>query len=75
MSFGGSDAAASQQVSFANRWRIHFPFIETTGSSVRSGLQVLRGELPANIPTGVGGSGTIYFSSDIENAIYKIAKK
>jgi len=33
--------------------------------------------LPTNIPTGVavGSSGTIYFSSDIENAIYKIAKK
>jgi hypothetical protein len=35
------------------------------------------GGLPTNIPTGVavGSSGTIYFSSDIENAIYKIAKK
>jgi hypothetical protein len=33
--------------------------------------------LPANIPTGidVGESGTIYFSSDIENAIHKVAKK
>jgi hypothetical protein len=30
-----------------------------------------------NIPTGfgVGASGTIYVSSDIENAIYKITKK
>jgi hypothetical protein len=29
------------------------------------------------IPTaiGVGASGTIYFSSDLENAIYKITKK
>ena len=35
------------------------------------------GGLPTNIPTGVGvgTSGTIYFSSDIENAIYKVAKK
>jgi hypothetical protein len=31
--------------------------------------------LPTNIPTGVGASGTIYFSSDIENAIYKVTKK
>jgi len=33
--------------------------------------------LPTNIPTGVGvgASGTIYFSSDIENAIYKVVKK
>jgi outer membrane protein assembly factor BamB len=30
-----------------------------------------------NIPTGVGvgASGTIYFSSDVENTIYKITKK
>jgi sugar lactone lactonase YvrE len=33
--------------------------------------------LPTHIPTGVavGSSGIIYFSSDIENAIYKVAKK
>ena len=24
---------------------------------------------------GIGASGTIYFSSDIENAIYKVTKK
>jgi hypothetical protein len=35
------------------------------------------GASPTHIPTGVGvgASGTIYFSSDIENAIYKISKK
>jgi streptogramin lyase len=41
------------------------------------GLAGVPGGLPTNIPTGVGvgASGTIYFSSDIENAIYKITKK
>jgi sugar lactone lactonase YvrE len=41
------------------------------------GLPAAPGGLPTNIPTGVGvgTSGTIYFSSDIENAIYKITKK
>jgi sugar lactone lactonase YvrE len=41
------------------------------------GLPAAPGGLPTNIPTGVGvgASGTIYFSSDIENAIYKVAKK
>jgi hypothetical protein len=41
------------------------------------GLPAVPGGLPTNIPTGVGvgASGTIYFSSDIENAIYKVAKK
>jgi glucose/arabinose dehydrogenase len=41
------------------------------------GLVGAPGGLPTNIPTGVGvgASGTIYFSSDIENAIYKVAKK
>lgn len=41
------------------------------------GLAATPGGLPTNIPTGVGvgASGTIYFSSDIENAIYKITKK
>ena len=33
--------------------------------------------LPTNIPTGVGvgATATIYFSSDVENAIYKVVKK
>ncbi|MDN5003460.1 hypothetical protein ACFQZO_21730 [Bradyrhizobium sp. GCM10027634] len=33
--------------------------------------------LPTHIPTGVavGSSGAIYFSSDIENALYKVVKK
>jgi sugar lactone lactonase YvrE len=41
------------------------------------GLVAAPGGLPTNIPTGVGvgASGTIYFSSDIENAIYKVVKK
>jgi sugar lactone lactonase YvrE len=41
------------------------------------GLPAAPGGLPTNIPTGVGvgASGTIYFSSDIENAIYKVAKR
>ncbi len=41
------------------------------------GLAATPGGLPTNIPTGVGigASGTIYFSSDIENAIYKVTKK
>jgi sugar lactone lactonase YvrE len=41
------------------------------------GLVAAPGGLPTNIPTGVGvgASGTIYFSSDIENAIYKVTKK
>jgi sugar lactone lactonase YvrE len=41
------------------------------------GLAGAPGGLPTNIPTGVGvgSSGTIYFSSDLENAIYKISKK
>jgi sugar lactone lactonase YvrE len=41
------------------------------------GLAGAPGGLPTNIPTGigVGATGTIYFSSDIENAIYKVVKK
>ena len=41
------------------------------------GLAGAPGGLPTNIPTGVGvgASGTIYFSSDVENAIYKVTKK
>jgi sugar lactone lactonase YvrE len=41
------------------------------------GLPATPAGLPTNIPTGVGvgASGVIYFSSDIENAIYKVTKK
>ena len=41
------------------------------------GLPATPGGLPSNIPTGVGvgATGVIYFSSDIENAIYKVTKK
>jgi streptogramin lyase len=41
------------------------------------GLPGTPGGLPTNIPTGVGvgASGTIYFSSNIDNAIYKVTKK
>ncbi|MET4473629.1 glucose/arabinose dehydrogenase [Bradyrhizobium sp. LA8.1] len=41
------------------------------------GLMGAPGGLPSNIPTGVaiGASGVIYFSSDIENAIYKVTRK
>src|SRR3954467_9742550 len=41
------------------------------------GLPGAPGGLPTNIPTGVGvgATGTIYFTSDIENAIYKVVKK
>ncbi|MGY3618665.1 Vgb family protein [Bradyrhizobium sp. USDA 10063] len=41
------------------------------------GLPAAPGGLPSNIPTGVGvgASGTIYFSSDIENAVYRITRK
>lgn len=41
------------------------------------GLPATPGGLPSNIPTGVGvgANGTIYFSSDVENAIYKVVKK
>jgi sugar lactone lactonase YvrE len=41
------------------------------------GLPGTPGGLPSNIPTGVavGASGVIYVSSDIDNAIYKAAKK
>ena len=41
------------------------------------GLMGAPGGLPSNIPTGVavGASGVIYFSSDIENVIYKVVKK
>ncbi|MBA2398727.1 MAG: SMP-30/gluconolactonase/LRE family protein [Bradyrhizobium sp.] len=41
------------------------------------GLPAAPGGLPSNIPTGVGvgATGVIYFSSDVENAIYKVVKK
>ncbi|MEH2552055.1 sugar lactone lactonase YvrE [Bradyrhizobium sp. AZCC 2262] len=41
------------------------------------GLPATPGGLPSNIPTGVGvgATGVIYFSSDLENAIYKVTKK
>jgi sugar lactone lactonase YvrE len=41
------------------------------------GLAGAPGGLPTHTPTGVGvgASGTFYFSSDIENAIYKVTKK
>jgi DNA-binding beta-propeller fold protein YncE len=41
------------------------------------GLPAAPGGLPSNIPTGVGvgASGVIYFSSDVENAIYKVTKR
>ncbi|HTF74152.1 MAG TPA: hypothetical protein VK620_07440 [Bradyrhizobium sp.] len=41
------------------------------------GLPAAPGGLPTNIPTGVGvgATGVIYFSSDIENAIYKMVRK
>jgi len=41
------------------------------------GLEAAPGLPPTNLPTGVavGSNGTIYVTSDIENAIYKIVKK
>ncbi len=41
------------------------------------GLPATPGGLPSNIPTGIGigATGTIYFSSDLENAIYKVTRK
>ncbi|MCK1391419.1 hypothetical protein [Bradyrhizobium sp. 1] len=41
------------------------------------GLVGAPGGLPTHIPTGIaiGASGVVYFSSDIENAIYKVVKK
>jgi streptogramin lyase len=46
-------------------------------SNLPIGLVGAPGGLPTNIPTGVGvgATGTIYFSSNIENAIYKVTKK
>jgi DNA-binding beta-propeller fold protein YncE len=50
---------------------------EIAGNLPIGGLVASPGLPPADIPTGVGGgaSGTIYFSSDIENAIYKVSRK
>ncbi len=47
------------------------------------GVTEIAGNLPIGLPgnpymptgVGVGASGTIYFSSDLENAIYKITKR
>ncbi|TGN72876.1 hypothetical protein EOW77_0035545 [Bradyrhizobium yuanmingense] len=41
------------------------------------GLTGAPGGLPTHVPTGVavGATGTIYVSSDLENAIYKVVKK
>jgi len=41
------------------------------------GLAAAPGGLPSNIPTGVGvgATGVIYFSSDVENAIYRVVRK
>jgi glucose/arabinose dehydrogenase len=41
------------------------------------GLTGAPGGLPTHIPTGVaiGATGVIYFTSDVENAIYKVARK
>ncbi|MEH2514821.1 sugar lactone lactonase YvrE [Bradyrhizobium sp. AZCC 1610] len=41
------------------------------------GLPAAPGGLPSNIPTGVGvgATGVIYFSSDLENALYKVVRK
>jgi sugar lactone lactonase YvrE len=41
------------------------------------GLPAAPGGLPSNIPTGVGvgATGVIYFSSDLENAIYRVVRK
>jgi sugar lactone lactonase YvrE len=41
------------------------------------GLPAAPGGLPSTIPTGVGvgATGVIYFSSDLENAIYKVVRK
>jgi DNA-binding beta-propeller fold protein YncE len=51
--------------------------VSEVAANLPIGLAGAPGGLPTNIPTGVGvgASGTIYFSSDIENAIYKISKK
>jgi sugar lactone lactonase YvrE len=58
--------------------------IDPTGGAVSEiaanlpiGLPAAPGGLPSNIPTGVGvgATGVIYFSSDLENAIYRVVRK
>ncbi|HMM93158.1 Vgb family protein [Bradyrhizobium sp.] len=51
--------------------------ISEIAANLPIGLPAAPGGLPSNIPTGVGvgASGVIYFSSDIENAIYKVVRK
>ena len=51
--------------------------VEEIAANLPIGLPATPGGLPSNIPTGVGvgATGVIYFSSDIENAIYKVARK
>jgi streptogramin lyase len=51
--------------------------VEEIAANLPIGLLATPGGLPSNIPTGVGvgATGTIYFSSDVENAIYKVVKK
>jgi len=46
-------------------------------ASLPIGMPAAPGGLPSNIPTGVGvgATGVIYFSSDVENAIYKVVKR
>jgi hypothetical protein len=68
--FCGSDVAASQIDPLSGT-------VTEIAGNLPIGLAGAPGGLPTNIPTGVGvgASGTIYFSSDIENAIYKVTKK
>jgi len=60
-----------------DRWQSARDLRTALSWSSQVGLPATPGGLPTNIPTGVGvgASGTIYFSSDIENAIYKVVKK
>ena len=48
-------------------------------SDAARGRAAVAGQVVANAErsngVGIGASGTIYFSSDIENAIYKVTKK
>jgi sugar lactone lactonase YvrE len=51
--------------------------VDEIAANLPIGLPATPGGLPSNIPTGVavGATGTIYFSSDVENAIYKVVRK
>jgi sugar lactone lactonase YvrE len=51
--------------------------VEEIAANLPIGLPATPGGLPSNIPTGVavGATGTIYFSSDVENAIYKVVRQ